>query len=90
MLGWNHKIAEPAKIITLSHNGDKYALVPLHELYSYVSGFEKRGHLEQNKSFCYHFEADNQRSTTEFESSQYLIWLWSYSCLKMYMPVHFV
>jgi hypothetical protein len=41
-------------------------------------------------SFCYHFEADNQRSTTEFESSQYLIWLWSYSCLKMYMPVHFV
>jgi hypothetical protein len=44
-------------------------------------------HWEQNKSFCYHFEADNERSTTEFESSQYLIWLWSYCGLKMYMPV---
>jgi hypothetical protein len=29
-------------------------------------GFERRG---QNKSFCYHFEADNRRSTPEFESS---------------------
>jgi hypothetical protein len=28
--------------------------------------------------FCYHFEADDERSITEFESSHYLNWLWSY------------
>jgi hypothetical protein len=45
-----------------------------------VTGFEKRGHLEQNKklTFCYHFEADNERSIIEFESSHYLNLLWSY------------
>jgi hypothetical protein len=32
--------------------------------------YEKREHLEQNE---FHFEADNQRSTTGFKSSQYLI-----------------
>jgi hypothetical protein len=43
-----------------------------------VTGFEKRGLLSRIKNFrfCYHFEADNERSTIEFESSQYLIWLW--------------
>jgi hypothetical protein len=40
--------------------------------------------------FCYHFEADSERSTIEFESSHYLNWFWSYCWLKMYMPVHFV
>jgi hypothetical protein len=44
----------------------------------------------ENLRFCYHFEADNERSTIEFESSHYLNWLWSYCWLKMYMPVHFV
>jgi hypothetical protein len=59
----------------------------------YVTGFEKRGHLEQNKKklrFWHHFEADNERSIIEFESSHYLNWLWSYCWLKMYMPIHFV
>jgi hypothetical protein len=33
-----------------------------------VTGFEKRGHLEQNRHYCYHFEAGNERSTIQFES----------------------
>jgi hypothetical protein len=31
-----------------------------------VTGFEKRGHLEQNKKIdiCYHFEANNEEHNT--------------------------
>jgi hypothetical protein len=39
---------------------------------------------------AFYFEADNERSTKQFESSHHLNWLWSHCWLKMYMPIHCV
>jgi hypothetical protein len=44
-------------------------------MHASMTGFIKRGHLEQNKKIdiCYHSKADNEWNTIEFESSQHLI-----------------
>jgi hypothetical protein len=37
---------------------------------NYVTGFEIRGHLEQNNNcLCYHFEADNEQSLNQVSIS---------------------